>query len=213
MHTGALRFSISRIEHLNRYKEEDKLAGVIYTHSIANKRFTGIAKQNFGMFRELFDDTTLKNVVLVTNMWGDVSRDVGEDREQELSKEFFKPVLDKGAKMVRHHDTWQSAHDIIRGILENQPVTLRIQVELVDEGKNIVDTAAGEVVNQDLKELAKKQELEEQVKEVNEEIAKVKKESEEMTSKYAAEKERMEAKMKEMEERIFGAPVTIPIHQ
>lgn len=169
-------------------------------------------------------------------MWGDVSRNVGEDRERELSEEFFRPVLDKGAKMVRHYDTWQSAHDIIRGILENQSVTVPVQVELVDEGKNIVDTAAGEVVNRGLKELAKKheatlrevqevmkqalkrkdeerkQELEEQAKEVKEQIEKVKKESEEMTSKYAAEKERMEAKMKKMEEHIFGAPVTIPIH-
>jgi hypothetical protein len=144
------------IEHLNRYKEGAKLAGIIYIHSIANKQFT--AKQNFGMFHELCGDTTLKNVILVTNMWGDVSRNVGEDREQELSKEIFRPVLDKGAKMVRHYDTWQSAHDIIREILENQPVTLPIQVELVDEGKNVVDTAAGEVVNRDLKELAKKHE-------------------------------------------------------
>ena len=188
------------------------------------------------MLHELCGDTTLKNVILVTNMWGDVSRNVGEDRERELSEEFFRPVLDKGAKMVRHYDTWQSAHDIIRGILENQSVTVPVQVELVDEGKNIVDTAAGEVVNRGLKELAKKheatlrevqevmkqalkrkdeerkQELEEQAKEVKEQIEKVKKESEEMTSKYAAEKERMEAKMKKMEEHIFGAPVTIPIH-
>jgi len=168
-------------------------------------------------------------------MWGDVSHDVGEDREQELVKEFFRPVLDKGAKMVRHYDTWQSAHDIIREILENQPDTLPIQVELVDEGENIVDTAAGEIVNRDLKELTEKheatltefqedmkqtlkrkdeerqQELEEQAKE--EQIAKVKKELEEVTSKYAAEKERMETEMKKMEERMFGVPVTIPIHR
>jgi len=46
------------------------------------------------MFRELCGDSTLKNVILVTNMWGDVSGSVGEARERELAREFFKPVLE-----------------------------------------------------------------------------------------------------------------------
>lgn len=104
------------------------------------------------MFRELCGDTTLKNVALVTNMWGEVSPEVGESSEYELSSRSFKPVIDKGAQMVRHHNTGQSVHDIIRMIVKNRPVVLQIQRELVDEHKDIVDTAAGEAVNKELNE-------------------------------------------------------------
>ena len=207
----------------DRYEKGSKLAGVIYIHRISDKRFTGITGRNFKMFRELCGDTTLKNVILVTNMWGEVSRDIGEAREDELTSDFFKPVLDKGAQMARHHNTAQSAHDIIRRIMKNRPVALQIQRELVDEHKDIVDTAAGGVINQELKEQIRKhqvelrmvqeemmqamkerdeearQELEEESRKLQEEMERIKKDSEGMASNYAEEKERMETKMKQME--------------
>ena len=207
----------------DRYEKGSKLAGVIYIHRISDKRFTGITGRNFKMFRELCGDTTLKNVILVTNMWGEVSRDIGEAREDELTNDFFKPVLDKGAQMARHHNTAQSAHDIIRKIMKNRPVALQIQRELVDEHKDIVDTAAGGVINQELKEQIRKhqvelrmvqeemmqvmkerdeearQELEEESRKLQEEMERIKKDSEGMASNYAEEKERMETKMKQME--------------
>ena len=73
-----------------RYENGSKLAGVIYIHRISDKRFTGMAGRNFKMFRELCGDSSLKNVILVTNMWGEVSEAVGETREQELTTNFFK---------------------------------------------------------------------------------------------------------------------------
>ena len=112
------------------------------------------------MLRDLCGDSTLKNVVLVTNMWGGVSPEIGEARENELASRFFKPVLDKGAQMVRHHNTIQSAHDIIRRIMENRPVALQIQRELVDQRKDITDTAAGVAVNEELTELIKRHQAE-----------------------------------------------------
>ena len=54
------------------------------------------------MFRKLCGESTLKNVVIVTNMWGKVEQDVGESREQELAGIYFKPALDKQAQLVRH---------------------------------------------------------------------------------------------------------------
>ena len=80
-----------------RYEKGSKLAGVIYTHRISDKRFTGIAGRNFKIFRELCGETNLKNVVLVTNMWGEVPHEVGKAREKELASVFLKPALDKGA--------------------------------------------------------------------------------------------------------------------
>ena len=129
-------------------------------HRISDRRFSGIAGRNFKIFRELCGETSLKNVVLVTNMWGEVSQDVGEARERELASNFLKPALDKGAQMVRHHNTEQSAHDVIRRIMNNHPVVLQIQREVVDEHKDITSTAAGEAVNTELAEEARRYEAE-----------------------------------------------------
>jgi len=179
------------------------------------------------MFRELCGDTSLENVVLVTSMWDDVPLDVGESREEELSSNFFKPALNKGARMVRHQNTEQSAHDIIRMIMKNRPVVLQIQRELVDEHKNIVNTAAGETINKELDEQIRwrqaqleevqeqmvqalnegdeetREEMEEETRNLQELLEKIKKDSESMASNYAKEKKKMEARtgkiQKEME--------------
>ena len=176
------------------------------------------------MFRELCGDTTLKNVVLVTNMWDDVSRDAGESREKELSTNFFKPALDKGARMTRHHNTEQSARDAVRMIMKNRHVVLQIQRELVDERRDITRTSAGEIINRELNELIRRhqaslneiqegmrqalrekdeetrQELEEEKRQLQEEMRKIREDSDGMASNYAEEKQRMKARMKEMEQ-------------
>ena len=140
------------------------------------------------MFRELCGDSTLRNVILVTNMWGAVSQDVGEEREEELTTSFFKPVLNGGARLARHHNTIQSAHDIIRSIIRNQPAALQIQRELVDEGKGIIDTAAGEAINKELNEQIRRHQAE--LKTVKEEMEQVMKERDEETRRELDEETR-----------------------
>lgn len=215
----------SAIKYPDRYEHGSKLTGVLYIHRISDNRFTGIAGRNFKMFRELCGDSTLRNVVLVTNMWGTIPQDAGEAREEELTTNFFKPVLDKGAQIARHHNTIQSAHDIIRRIIRNQPAALRIQRELVDEGKNIIHTAAGEAINEELNKQIRRhqaemkilqeemtqaikdhheeirQELEEDRRRLQDHINKVKMDAESMASKYDEEKKRMEEMIRRMQEQ------------
>lgn len=177
------------------------------------------------MFRELCGDKTLKNVVLVTNMWGEVPHEVGEARERELATNYFKPVLDKSAQLTRHLNTVQSAHDIILSIMKNVPIPLQIQRELVDEGKDIVNTSAGEVINKELNEQIRRhqaelkavqeemmkaldekdeetrQELEQESRKLQEQMDAVRMDSQSMASNYQEEKKRMEESMKVMQER------------
>ena len=176
------------------------------------------------MFRKLCGESALKNVVLVTNMWKEVPSIIGTARESELSSNFFKAALDKGAQMVRHHDTRKSAHDIIREIMKNHPVVLQIQEELVVKHMNIVDTEAGKAVDQDLREQAKrhhaelkrvhegmmqaskekdeetKRELQREAGKLREQLERITRRSEGMAAKYAAEKEKTEIWMKEKTE-------------
>jgi len=144
------------------YTEGMKLAGVIYFHRISDFRMGGISRRNFSMFRRLCGDSTLKNVVIVTNMWGEVTPEKGEARELELSTDdaFFKPALEKGAVLDRHLHTKESGMRILARVVDNHPLALKIQTELVDEKKALLDTAAGDELNREMKALVAKHKAE-----------------------------------------------------
>ena len=131
-------------------------------HRISDFRVGGIAAKNFRMFRRLCGDHTLKNVVIVTNMWGEVSLEKGEVREQELktNSKFFKNTIDKGAVIVRHDNTIDSAREILRGIMNKQPIVLRIQDEMINHGRNITETRAAKELRRDIMEEENRQRAE-----------------------------------------------------
>ena len=193
-------------------------------HRISDERFTGVSGRNFRMFRQLCGDSTLKNVVLVTNMWGKVAQDDGEARELELVSKHFKAAFDKGAQLARHDNTPQSSHDVIRRIMKNDPAAFQIQREIVEGGKSINNTAAGEVLSEETNRLIRryeaevdtlrgelrraletrdeetKIELEEATRELKEQIEKMKAESEAMESRFNEEKERVDKMINQMRE-------------
>lgn len=142
-----------------RYESGRKLNGVIFLHRISDYRMGGVARKNFRLFKKLCGDDALKSVVIATNMWADVTPEVGAIRESELSTNdlFFKPALEKGAKFVRHDNTLESAHKIIREIMGFPPAALSIQKELVDEHKSIGQTAAGQDLKAELEVQIRKQ--------------------------------------------------------
>ena len=209
---------------LARYENGSKLAGIIYIHRISDDRFTGISVRNFKMFRKLCGESTLKNVIIVTNMWGRVEEGVGEAREKELAGVYFKIALEKGARLARHQNTTQSAHEIIRHIMKNDPAPLLIQRELVDERKDIRHTAAGEAVNEGLNEMIKRHEaemnalreemrlaleekdewmkniLEEETRKIKTQVEEARMESVAMATKYNEERKKMEKTIQRMQE-------------
>ena len=162
-------------------------------------------------------------------MWGAVTRDVGEARESELSSDYFKPVLDGGAQIARHHNNTESAHDVVRRLTAvDCPIVLRIQRELVDEHKGIVDTSAGKTINRELdeqlrehgaefkkvwddimqafmdKDEATRRDLEEEANGLQEQIERIKKDLEGMAENYAMEKERVKVTVEKMEQNAEG---------
>jgi hypothetical protein len=186
---------------------------------------SGIARKNFSMFRKLCGDDALKNIVIVTNMWGEVDPEIGNSREGELVRKdiFFKPVLEKGARIARHENTVASAENIIRLVLDNHPLPLRIQEELVTEHKDISETGAGEELDREINAQIKKhreevrilkdemeqamrdhdeetrKELELETQRMQREIERFQNDSERLESDYKKEKERLEARMEQME--------------
>lgn len=123
------------------------------------------------MFRKLCGDDSLKNVLIVTNMWNEVSLAKGIAREAELRTDdlFFKPALDKGAQLVRHTATAQSARTVLRLLVKKQPAVLNIQREIVDEGMDITQTPAGLEVDRHVAALIAKHQQE--LAQIREEMA------------------------------------------
>lgn len=123
-------------------------------YRISDVRMGGTSRRNFRLFRELCGKESLRNVLIVTTMWSGVDPNIGETREQELamSDDLFKPVLDEGGQLVRHDGREESAQGILRCLIHNDGVPLRIQRELVDEGKLLADTAAGTELSNQLTE-------------------------------------------------------------
>ena len=177
------------------------------------------------MFRKLCGERSLRNVVIVTNMWGEVDPRRGDEREAELVRDdaFFKPVLDKGARITRHDNTVRTAEHIIRLILENRPLPLRIQVELVDEHKDIPETAAGQELNrgyeaqirryqrevpairEETRQAIKdgdeetRRELETETERMQKEIARIQNDARRLESDYKREKERLRERIEQVE--------------
>ncbi|KAI6027330.1 hypothetical protein BKA83DRAFT_22071 [Pisolithus microcarpus] len=196
----------------NTYEQGAKLAGIIYMHRISDTRVGGTSSRNFRIFRELCGEK--------------VSPELGEERERELasSSKFFKPILDKGARMLRHTNTRESAHAILRHLVNAQAHTLQIQHELVNEQRDLAHTSAGVELGRLLKDQAERHE--EQLKEVRREmeeamrakdeesrmelqqvvdeklseIESIRRNAERMAANFAAEKARLETRIADMEE-------------
>lgn len=140
--------------HLHaRYQNGHRLTGIIYLHRITDIRVGGISRRTFNVFRKLCGQDSLANVMIVTNMWSNPPTERELEREDELRthSDFFQPALEKGATLVRReHKNQESAHAIIRRLLDKQPTVMSFQHELVDEKRELSETGAGQEVAHEL---------------------------------------------------------------
>ncbi|KAF8553957.1 hypothetical protein OG21DRAFT_1485043 [Imleria badia] len=206
-------------------KQGARLAGVIYMQRISDLRVGGSARRDFRMFQELCGEEAYPNVIIVTNMWGTVTAEDGNARELELATKniFFKPILDKRAKILRHHNTKQSAHQIIQNLVDKEPVVLQIQREL-GEGIDITQTAAYKQLDKEMSDLSARhlkelealkeemadaersqdeearRELEEESRKVEAELEKVQSQAARLASDYQTELRRIEEILQVKEE-------------
>ena len=130
--------------------------------ALTDRKMYGSTLRNLKMFRQLCGDEPLKNVILTTTGWG-VAEKVGEIGKAVLNEDqlrtdpdFWQPLIKRGSQMARFEDSKESALEIILKLVRKEPIVLQIQHELVDEEKDLIDTAAGATVNEELKKLEEK---------------------------------------------------------
>ena len=98
--------------------------------------------RNLAMFRELCGDNALQNVILTTTMWDEVPEKTGAIREEELRTKFWKPMMEHDCRMARFTNTKESAWQLI-GMFDDvisRPV--KMQEEMVGQGKKVNETSA-----------------------------------------------------------------------
>lgn len=149
------------------YEAKILLTGIIYLHRIMDPRFGGKALRNLRMFKSLCGNQALSKVVLATTFWNHVTPAVGMEREKELGKsEFWGKMIEKGSKVFRQDNRRESAKLIIeylvnRRTAQNPGVALDIQIEMVDQGKTLAQTGAGQEMNAQI--LAMRRDYEEKI--------------------------------------------------
>lgn len=155
------------------YRSKVLLHGIIYLHRITDVRMSGSARRNLLMFKHLCGDEYLKKVILVTTMWDKELESVGENRERELkdTPDFWGGMVSKGSVCRRYYNDAASGKAIIHELASHgRPIVTEIQRELVDESRELGQTAAGQEIEGELRKLqqqwtAKKRDVEKDVEE------------------------------------------------
>ncbi|KAF8132012.1 P-loop containing nucleoside triphosphate hydrolase protein [Boletus edulis] len=141
------------------YKKEKLLSGILYLHRITDNRMAGTPLKNLRVFRKLCGKDALDKVYLTTTMWDEVDQSIGEERLEELKKEYWKSMVAQGAQIFRCSSNDGSAKELILKILNREDVrkALRLQKEISDEAKELKETKAGQVLYDQLAGLVKRQ--------------------------------------------------------
>jgi hypothetical protein len=135
------------------YSNSIKLHGIIYLHRITDPRMQGSGMRNLHMFKKLCGDKNLSNVIMATCQWERVLEADGAERERQLKEtpHFWGYMIDRGSQMHRHYNTRESALHLIESLVDGNAsrpkIVLDIQTQMVDEGKDLASTGAGQAVD------------------------------------------------------------------
>ena len=156
------------------YANGVRIHGIVLLHPITDNRMSRSSVRNVEIMEKICGFTSYENVAVATTMWARSDSGAGrsphergmlEQREIELQGErrFLGGLAVKGAVMFRHGDSGvreilskeeekRSAQRIVAYLIAQSdavgsaPKVLRLQREIIDEGKTLGETEAGRVV-------------------------------------------------------------------
>jgi hypothetical protein len=119
-------------------------------HCVAEDRMRSQSKHNFHIFSKFCDDTSLRDVLIVTNKWPGEEPNDGEAREQESTDkdEFFGSAIDKGARMLCHDGSRASAHAILCQLFNREPTVPPARGDSFGQKTDLSRTTAGATVHE-----------------------------------------------------------------
>jgi len=181
------------------------VTGVLFLHRISDNKFSQTANRISTMLKSLCGDDAMKHLTLCTTMWDKVGDDEGFDRLDQLSNTgVLKEMISKGASVARISNVSPNAkaeaEKIVSQLIKNAgPVELAIQDEMVNQHKTALQTGAGQVLDEHLREV--REQAERERKELSDRLIK---EKEDIAAKAQAairEKELEVVRLKTEEEK------------
>lgn len=129
-----------------KYRANVKLDGIIYTHGITDNLPSRSVCRNLKIFSRLCGRRAAGGVRLVTTMWGNVkNKEIAKNRVSQLETHLWKSLIDAGARHKRFKNSSRCAWEVIEDLTKGGEVLL-LQEELVDEGRKLYETTAGQAL-------------------------------------------------------------------
>lgn len=201
--------------------KEQLLDGLIFLHPITHNRVGGSEWNRTRLLEKILGRHAYKRVTIATTMWDDLNNPEAADKRVEgrtRAGGVWYEMKSKGAQVVKHTNTAQSAHNIIRDIVHKTDKYGKMEPLLHTELKihkgHLVRTSAGKELKRQL-EVAIDQ-IEKDLDEHEKNRPKVDEDSRKTNPEYLAwRKERHELdkrlqRKEEQLERLKGFTVSAP---
>jgi hypothetical protein len=133
---------------------KQKLAAVIYVHSMTQERYSTVFRHNQEIFRNICGDEAMRAVSLVTTKWDRATtdpRDKGgnleafKKKEHQLRTNYWKAQTEAGAQLFRHGlNPEDSTKNLLDQILRTKGgISLLLQDQIVGQDKLLSETDPG----------------------------------------------------------------------
>ncbi|KAI6046237.1 hypothetical protein EDC04DRAFT_2887918 [Pisolithus marmoratus] len=124
------------------YRRSIMLAGLLYTHSIADNSRSAIDMECFQLLRHLCGNKAADRVQLVSTMWDEVEQRAANKVERTVMKIQWQSLIQAGACLKRFDNTSETAWNIVQGLGSTKKALL-LQKRLMDMGRALKETTAG----------------------------------------------------------------------
>ncbi|KAG5220558.1 Lanosterol alpha-demethylase [Salix suchowensis] len=195
-----------------RYEQGKTLSGIIYLHRISDFRMSGLSTRNFRMLRHLCGEKTLKNLAIVTNMWGEVPAAVGEARERSLRRRTCSssPLWTRNEMVDSGMDLSETAaggelRAELAALIQKHEQEIRTLKSEMDEGVYYITQSipwANPLLHTALrlKDQELRDELGAEISKLQGEAKRIQRDAQDMASRYESEKHRLEAQIRDTAE-------------
>ncbi|KAK4450381.1 GTP-binding protein A [Podospora aff. communis PSN243] len=139
------------------YVKGHQMDGLILLQPITYNRVGGSERRRTRLLQKILGNDAYKRVVIATTMWDDINNpEAMQARLDARSKEggVWGDMCRGGATVLRHDNNQESAHRIIRTIIEQSKkygkMKPSVQLELMANNGRVVETAAGKELQDQL---------------------------------------------------------------
>ena len=148
------------------------LTGVILLQPVTHNRIQGNETRRLRLFKKICGPNAYSHVIIATTMWSELKNPAeGESRVQQRIEGYWNDMLERGAQVVDHEDSRDSAIRIIERLINKGTVALQMQKELEYHNGQLIKTEAGQQMLADYGDEYKK--IATQLERMKEELAMV----------------------------------------